>query len=118
MSYDIHLVDPVTLETILLDHPHHMRGGTYQMGGTQRAWLNVTYNYAPHFVRVLGPEGIRTIYGMTGVESVPVLRAAMNALGNDVHDDYWKATEGNAKQAIAQLLALAQLRPDGVWQGD
>jgi hypothetical protein len=27
MSYDICLTDPVTKETIQLDHPHDMRGG-------------------------------------------------------------------------------------------
>ena len=32
--------------------------------------------------------------------------------------DYWKATEGNAKRALCQLRALAQLRPDGVFDGD
>lgn len=29
MSYDISLTDPVTGETLELDAPHHMRGGTY-----------------------------------------------------------------------------------------
>jgi hypothetical protein len=47
-----------------------------------------------------------------------VLKAAMEQLGDDVDPDYWKATEGNAKRALAQLLAFAQLRPDGVWDGD
>ena len=34
MSYDIELIDPVTKESIELDEPHHMRGGTYALGGT------------------------------------------------------------------------------------
>lgn len=29
MSYDIHLNDPVTKQTIELENPHFMRGGTY-----------------------------------------------------------------------------------------
>ena len=29
MSYDISLVDPVTKETLIMDSPHQMRGGTY-----------------------------------------------------------------------------------------
>lgn len=53
MSYDIELVDPVTLEPLELDSPHHMRGGTYAVGGSTRARLNVTYNYAPHFSKSL-----------------------------------------------------------------
>ena len=118
MSYDIRLNDPVTGDTIMLDSPHQMRGGTYALGGTTDAWLNVTYNYGKHYYRVMGDKGIRTIYGMTGAESIPVLMAAIDALGDDVSTDYWEATEGNAKRALCQLLAFAQMRPDGVWDGD
>lgn len=118
MSYDIELQDPVTKATLELDEPHHMRGGTYSLGGTTEAHLNVTYNYGTHYYRVMGEKGIRTIYGMTGAESIPVLTHAIEHLGDDVNDDYWKATEGNAKRALLQLLALAKMRPDGVWNGD
>lgn len=119
MSYDIELLDPVTKETIILDAPHDMRGGTYALGGTDQAWLNVTYNYGKHYYRVIGEHGIRTIYGKTGAESIPILERAVAALGDDVDpDDYWNPTEGNAKRALLQLLALARLRPDGVWAGD
>lgn len=138
MSYDISLCDPVTGEVLELETPHHMRGGTYAMGGTTDAHLNVTYNYSRHYYRLftarkvtsqlvakrggwgIGEElgGIRSIYGMTGAGSIPVLQSAIDQLGDDVHRNYWEATEGNAKRALSQLLALAQMRPDGVWMGD
>ena len=118
MSDDIELIDPVTKESIELDEPHHMRGGTYAMGGTVRAHLNVTYNYGGIFRRVLGDEGIRTIYGKSGAESIPLLEGAAAQLGDDVDPDYWKATDGNAKRALVQLAALAKMRPDAVWAGD
>ena len=119
MSYDIYLKDAVTRETLEVEQPHHMRGGTYQLGGSTELWLNVTYNYAPHFYRTIDEhKGIRKLYGMTGAESIPVLRAAIAQLGDDADEDYWRPTEGNAKQALLQLLAMAQLRPDGVWDGD
>ena len=118
MSYDISLRDPVTGNTLELDAPHKMRGGTYCVGDTAKAWLNVTYNYAPHYYQAMGEKGIRAIYGMTGAESVPVLKAAIEQLGDEVDADYWEPTEGNAKRALTQLLAMAQLRPDGVWDGD
>lgn len=118
MSYDIYLNHPVTGERLHVKSPHSLRGGTYADGGSTECWLNITYNYAVHFHRVMGPLGIRTIYGMTGAESIPVLKEAMAALNNDVVDDYWQPTEGNAKAALAGLLALAQMRPDGVWDGD
>ena len=140
MSYDIYLCDPVTKETIELDSPHMMTGGTYAIGGTTEAWLNVTYNYADwYYLDGVFPEidgenkGIRTIYGMSGAESIHVLTGAIAAL--EARDDdlpekekreyrrdgatgYWMPTRTNAIKPLYQLLALAKLRPDGIWQGD
>lgn len=119
MSYDIDLVDPVTKDCLMLDTPHQMKGGTHCLGGSPEASLNVTDNYAKHYYRVFdGDKGIHTIYDMTGAESIPILEAAIAKLGDDVSENYWDATEGNAKRALCQLLALAKLRPDGIWQGD
>lgn len=118
MSYDIRLCDPVTREALHSDMAHDMRGGTYAVGGTTELWLNVTYNYSKHYYRVFGDKGIRTIYGMTGAESVPVLEAAAAKLSDEVSEDYWEATEGNAKRPLFQLAAMARIRPDGVWDGD
>ena len=138
MSYDISLTDPITGQTLQLDAPHHMRGGTYAVGGTAEARLNITYNYGRHYCRIFRTRpvredvkgdqcnagidgevgGIRSIYGLTGAESIPVLQAAISQLGDDTHPDYWEPTEGNAKRALVQLLALAKMRPDGVWNGD
>ena len=137
MSYDIELVDQVTGEPLEFDAPHHMRGGTYSVGGTTRAHLNITYNYYRHFRSVFvdlpqprdkspqymidegGPVvGIRTIYGLSGAESLPVLARAISMLGDDVDEDYWKPTEGNVKRALIQLRTLAAMRPDGLWHGD
>lgn len=118
MSYDIKLTDRVTGETLEAKVPHQIRGGTYCMGGTQELRLNVTYKYAPHYYRTLGDEGVRSIYGRTGAESIPMLEAAIAALGDDVSDNYWEPTEGNAKRALIGLLSFAQMRPDGVWNGD
>lgn len=135
MSYDLYLVDPISRKTLELDAPHQMRGGTYAMGGTTECRLNITYNYAEHFWRVfeelpaprpLAPEwmhtryselretvtGIRTLYGLTGAESLPILNLAIARLKDDVTDNYWDGTEGNAKRALMQLRALATLRPE------
>ena len=118
MSYDISLLDPTTKETIEFENNHDIRGGTYAMGGTTEAWLNITYNYAEHYRRVIGDKGIRTIYGMTGAESIPLFKNAISQLGDDISEDYWEDTEGNAKKPLYGLLAFAQLRPDGIWDGD
>ena len=118
MSYDISLVDPVTYETLEVENAHFIRGGTYALGGTTECWLNITYNYGPFFRKVLGPDGIRSIYGLSGAESIPMLKKAISELADDVSDNYWDATEGNAKKALYGLLALAQMRPDRIWEGD
>ncbi len=134
MSYDISLIDPITKEVLILDEPHQMKGGTYQVGGSYEAHLNITYNYAKHFRKVFGDEnvklsqydqlfgggqtGIRKLYGMSGADSIPILKKAISELKDDVSENYWDATEGNAKQSLIQLLALAKMRPDGIWDGD
>ena len=119
MSYDIYLVDPITHETIEFDTPHHMRGGTYCVGGERRAHLNITYNYSKYYYQgETAEKGIRTIYGMIGAESIPILEKMASRLNDEVDPDYWKATEGNAKRPLLQLIALAKMRPDGIWEGD
>ena len=118
MSHALYLTDPVSKEIVQFDSPHQMRGGTYAIGGTTAAGLNVTYNYGVHLWRVLGEGGITALYGKTGAETIPMLESAISQLGDDVSDDYWEATEGNAKQALCHLLAMAKMRPDRVWEGD
>ena len=139
MSYDIYLADPVTREPIELEEAHYMRGGTYALSGATEAWLNITYNYANWYYRpgVFGEtaenRGIRTIYGLSGAESVPVLKKAIETLESltvDISEEdrreyerhgaagYWVPTRANAIRPLYQLLALAQMRPDGIWEGD
>lgn len=91
MSYDIYLIDRVTKETVHFDTSHQMAGGTYAVGGTTEAWLNVTYNYAQWYYKdgVFpdrgekgndfhdGLTGIRSIYGLSGADSIPVLEHAI-----------------------------------------
>ena len=119
MSYDIYLNDPDTNEVIVFDEKHNLSGGTYEVGGCDEAWLNVTYNYSKHFYRFIDKEkGIRFLYGKTGKETIPVLNRAIESLKDDFSDDYWNPTEGNAKRALQSLVSFAQMRPDGVWSGD
>lgn len=135
MSYDISLVDPVTKETLTMDAPHQMRGGTYAIGGTAEMWLSITYNYATWYYKdyAFGENGIRSIYGLSGAESIPVLRKVITGLENSKEElsadeakecsdqgvsGYWMPTRENAIKPLYQLLAMAQMRPDGVWEGD
>jgi len=94
----------------VLPEKHDIAGGTYAVGGTRDAWLYVTYNYAGTFHRVIGGEGLRSLDGGCVRDSLPVLDKAISALGDaQPDDDYWKATDGNAKEALVKLNALADL---------
>lgn len=118
MGVDFYLEDPVTHETIEFDQKHEIKGGTYAVGGCHEAWLKITYNYSKFYYRVFPNEqGLHIIDGMSGAESIPILKDAISKLGDDVSGNYWDATEGNAKRALLGLLAFAQLRPDGIWRG-
>lgn len=114
MSYDCYLTDPVTKETLRAGFRHKIAGGIQAIGGTDDLWLNITFNYGKHYYRVMH-NGIPGLDGKTGAQSIPILEQAIAQLGDDVSDDYWEPTEGNAKRALCGLLALAQMRPDGVW---
>lgn len=118
MSYDIRLTDPVTGETLELDAPHQMRGGTYAEGGTKEASLNITYNYGRFYRELFGEKGIRFLYGKSAAETIPHLKESIPLLKDDATNNYWDATEGNAKRALMQLLTIAEMRPDGIWCGD
>lgn len=134
MSWDISLINPVTRETIHFDKPHQMQGGTYALGGTTEAWLNVTYNYSRWYYRpdVFDKEnGIRLIDGMLAGDSIPVLEKAITAL-EEMTDElpdtervemeasgatgYWLPTRENAIVPLYQLLLMAQMKPDAMWE--
>lgn len=126
MSYDINLLDPITKEVIEINDTHFIRGGTYQMGGSTELSLNITYNYSEFLHRVLQPSttpseyetGIRSLYGMTALEAIPILENAISNLKDDVDSNYWTPTEGNTKRALNNLLTMCKMRPDSIIDGD
>jgi len=119
VSYDIYLLDPETRETVYLDEPHQLKGGTYALGGTAEAWLNIPYNYSDFFRQYIDPEkGIRMLYGKKAKDCVPILVNAIDQLGTNSDPDYWAATPGNAGAALANLLALCRAAPESIIEGD
>lgn len=128
MSIWFDLIDPVTKDTIEVLEKHFITVATIEIGGSNSLELNVTYNYSKiindKFDEALTDLGFILdenlsyeywLQNKTGAETIPVLKATIEKLGNDVDDDYWKATEGNSKRALCGLLAFAQMRPDGIW---
>jgi hypothetical protein len=103
MSWDIYFEK--NGETVMLDEPLDIRGGTYCMGGTREAWLNVTWNYGKHF-------RFGELDKKTAAEAIMVLvPAALRLNASDTDPDYWKPTEGNVRRAIENLLTLARSVP-------
>ena len=97
----------------------HSEGGTYEIGGTTDASLNVTYNYAKFFRDTIDEdEGIRWIVNKTGEECISKLHSAIRELGTVQDDNYWKATEGNAGHALSILMLWAKQYPNAVFRGD
>ena len=117
MSYDISLVDHKTKVPVSV--VPHEEGGTYVVGGTPRADLNITYNYSKFYCEHVSQEhGIRWLYGKTGREVVDTLETAVAALGTERDNDYWKASPGNAGYALSILLQWAKSYPEAVFEGD
>ena len=119
MSYDIMLCVPGTEHNgdeetdesypVAVSVDRHREGGTYCIGGTTDADLNVTYNYGRFFPW-------RSLHDKTGAETEPILRAACAELGTEIDPDYWKPTPGNAGYALSILLGWAERYPEGVWR--
>ena len=81
MSHDIRIKrkDGTVVE---LKERHVITGGTYALGGTTEAWLNITYNYWRIFHRLFGEDGITTIYGMNVKDARTILVGAVARLGD------------------------------------
>lgn len=115
MSYDVSLERdgrPVEVQ-------QHSEGGTYVIGGTNSAELNITYNYSPYFYEHLDKDkGLRWLYGRKAKDCITRLEQAVKALGTKQSHDYWEKTAGNAGYALNILLGWAKQHPDAMFDGD
>lgn len=118
MSYDIEIRDHDDKIMKLQNGVHYIKGANYIVSGSPYASINITYNYADYFRQVFGPEGIRSLYGEKVSETLEEILKAILQLSGPPSEDYWEKTEGNARQALINLLNLGILFPDGYWSGD
>lgn len=113
MSYDL------VFDCGPLQERHGITGGTFAFGWTNEPWLNITYNYAPFFYAIWPENGIRSLYGKTAAEIIKELDAEIPKMSGERSEDYWEATEGNAKAALKSLRDLASLcPPEAILSGD
>lgn len=111
MSYWVYLRSPEG-ETLSVDH--HIDGGTYALGVTNQAEVNVTYNYSKVF-NLLG-FSIRDLHEKVAGDTIPILRALSQQLPDRPDDDYWAPTPGNAGHVIHAFLKWAKQYPTGIWE--
>lgn len=117
MSYNVYMHADGSDEALPVDLFED--GGTYRIGGTDKAEFNITYNYGWFFYRFLDKDdGIRWLYRKTGAETVERLNQAVSELGINRYRDYWAPTPGNAGAALSRLLMWARQYPDGIFYGD
>jgi hypothetical protein len=91
----------------------HSEGGTFAVGGNDKAELNVTYNYAKCYG--LADFSLRDLNGMKGKDAIALLERVATFLGTERYDDYWAPTPGNAGFALSILLGWARQHPDAVF---
>ncbi len=91
----------------------HKEGGTYCVGGTMEAELNVTYNYSTFYYKFLNKEqGLKWLDGKKAGDCIIALSKAVILLGDTRDsDDYWAKTPGNAGHALDILLGWAKQYP-------
>ena len=108
MSYWVYL----TYDNGTVPVEPHSEGGTYAMGGTSKAEINVTYNYSRVY-----PEyfSLRDLDGKTAAETELILAKAVDELGTERDEDYWNPTPGNAGYALNILLGWARQHPKAKW---
>ena len=75
-------------------------GNMLCIGGSDLMEFNITYNYSHYYYEADGFEkdGIRTIYGKTGKQSLPLLRK----LSAQILKKYFNASKNRWKQTIRQ----------------
>lgn len=106
MSYWVSLVD-ANGDCVTVPH-FEGEGGTYVVGGTSNAELNVTYNYSRIW-------RVRDISGMSGSESEPILVEQVERRGTERDSDYWQPTDGNVGYMCSILLDWARRHPEARW---
>lgn len=113
MSWWVYLNDPVIGRIVDLPERHE-EGGTFALGGTTEACVNITYNYGRVW-RVHDFE-LESLEGKSGEQTLGELERVIAALGSvEPSEDYWAPTPGNAGRALFVLARWARDRPDGIW---
>ena len=115
MSWDVSLLYGEKEKFAQVDNCEE--GGTYAIGGSTDADLNITYNYSWFYHQCLDKkEGIDWLDGKLAKDTIPRLEKAVKVLGVRRNQDYWADTPGNAGYALSILLGWAKQHPDSIFE--
>lgn len=102
MSWDLMLIDPLSKDPVDVDA--FTEGGTFPIGGTDKAVLNITYNYGKLF-------DFKYLNGKQAKDMIELLTYFAVNLGIEKDRDYWRPTPGNVGYTIKLLLKWAKSNP-------
>lgn len=112
MSHDIRLVSRTLGGEVTCKVVPHEEGGTYAMGGTADADLNVTYNYSQVYAILdFHPSELND---KRAGDCIPRLEEIVAKLGTRQYSDYWAPTPGNAGHAMNVVLGWCKQNPDAI----
>ena len=114
MGYWVHLCDKNGEDVTV--NPFSEGGVVCLNRDSTDASVSVTYNYGALFREAGLPDGMRSLQGKTGAETLQMLKAGAAYLGTRRSADYWEATPGTAGVILALLASWAEAYPDAVWQ--
>jgi len=86
--------------------------------------FNITYNVSPMFYAAIPETGIRTIYGKTGAEALPILRVMRHFFEENQEeltamepDNGW-GTFDNTYKCLCKMVLTSMNNKDKKWSGD
>lgn len=96
-------------------------GGTYVLGGSTVAELNITYNYSKlYYMALESRKGLRALHDQRAGDMIEHLECAVEMLCTGMASrpskDYWEPTPGNAGRALKLLLSWARQYPDAYFR--
>lgn len=113
MSFDVCLKKDDEIVSVA----NHEEGGTYAVGGSTDADLNITYNYSWFYYDCFDKNaGLRWLNGKVAKDTIGRLERTVQELGTKQYTDYWAATPGNAGYALNILLNWAKEHPEATFE--
>lgn len=101
MSWDLYIRDNDGVVQV----DKHEEGGTFVLGGSKDAELNITYNYSKIFAFK------KILNGKTCEDCIEWLESLIKTLGTERDEDGWEPTEGNVGYCLSIILSWCKQHP-------